>query len=1118
MKRRALSIAVAAMFGGAALAQTAPPPGSPSDVRYTPITGSPSPLYPKNPEVDAKPTLVREDQAIQPGGDGAGAVANAVARIVVEIDRDALPADGQSPVKVVVKLFDKSGAPVASSTLVTIEHSGGRVLLPGARTDELGPRRQDADRTVPGVQLKVEGGSAAFTLLAPFEPQDVRLRISAGNVEASGAISYLPELRPMVAAGLVEGIVNFRNRTVISPVRRGDVFEQEIETWSREWNNGKSNVAARAAFFLKGTIRGDVLLTAAYDSDKDTRTRLLRDIRPDELYPIYGDASLRSFDARSTSRLYVRLDRNKDYVLWGDFVTGDGFTAPIGQGAVASLKQRSLGNYNRTATGVRVHKENERLTASAFAFHDSLRQVVEEFASQGSGPYGLRNNAVLEGSDKVEVIVRDRFNTTRIVAVRPLVRLVDYSFEPFSGRIVLATFLPSVDESLNPVSLRVTYEVDQGGDKFWVYGGDAQLRLSPQIEIGGSAVADTNDLARYRLYSANATWKIAEKTALVVEYARTESEINTNPTNQTTAAGLAGRSGDVAGGAWRVEFAHEGDKSEARAFLGRSAVEFNNPAAPLNAGRGEGEAHASYKITDTVKVYGEAALSEDRAEGGGERRTAGGGVRWQATDRLSVDVGLRTARETIGTQGNGVSSVPFGSQLGLTGSIATGAGGGALGYGNQPLDPVSGLPILTPQTGLAPAVSSLPPGTKLESDTVRIGVGYKLTEKVTLGGQAEHDISGDDRRRYAIGADWQFNDKTKLYARYERQEGWTYLQGVTETGRNANAFVAGVDSTVIRDTQIFSEYRLRDAVSGRDLQLASGIRNFWDVREGLRLTTAAEHIGVLSGRTASANAASVGLDWTSNELWRGAARIEVRRSGDVDATPENEKFTTVLGQVLVARKISRDWTLLARDYLLATNYAARGDILQNRAQLGVAYRDTDTNRVNGLGKVEWKDERDASNSRRDSSNADAGELKTRALIVSAHADWHPSRPWWLTGRVAGKWQRDRFENGVNSTFNAQLVSGRVVYDVTENWDVGVLGALQTGQNGAKQYATGAEVGYLLTQNLWLSAGFNVSGFKGDADLTGYEYVQRGFYLRLRFKFDETLLLRRDKSVNPSLDR
>jgi hypothetical protein len=62
------------------------------------------------------------------------------------------------------------------------------------------------------------------------------------------------------------------------------------------------------------------------------------------------------------------------------------------------------------------------------------------------------------------------------------------------------------------------------------------------------------------------------------------------------------------------------------------------------------------------------------------------------------------------------------------------------------------------------------------------------------------------------------------------------------------------------------------------------------------------------------------------------------------------------------------------------------------------------------------------------------------------------------------------------------------------------------------------VGYLLKQNLWLSAGFNAAGFAGDADLTGYEYTRRGVYLRLRFKFDENLFKGPDHQVNRSLDR
>jgi hypothetical protein len=214
---------------------------------------------------------------------------------------------------------------------------------------------------------------------------------------------------------------------------------------------------------------------------------------------------------------------------------------------------------------------------------------------------------------------------------------------------------------------------------------------------------------------------------------------------------------------------------------------------------------------------------------------------------------------------------------------------------------------------------------------------------------------------------------------------------------------------------------------------------------------------------------------------------------------------------MLARKLDRDWTLLARTHLLRTDYTDRGDVLQDRAQFGLAWRDTDTNRVNALGKLEFKHESDA-------SNAALGTLKTRAVIVSTHADWHPSRPWWLTGRVAGKWQTDRLEQGVRSSFRAQMLAGRVVYDITEHWDIGLAAALQSGQLGARQKALGVEVGHLLAHNLWLSAGVNATGFAADRDLSGYEYTQRGAYLRLRFKFDETLFKRNDRGTDPSLDR
>ena len=459
---------------------------------YTPVLPSDALLLPRQPS-----------DAFAPGVFGVGAVS----RIVVEADRNGVPADGQSAVEFVVRLFDADGKPVTGG-YATLEHSAGRILLPDGRTDESGPRGRDADRATPGVQLPITDGIARFKLLAPAEAQDVMVRVTAGGRQASGVVSFVPEMRDMIAAGLVDGIVDFRDKALVGASRNGDGFERQLYAWSRSWNDGKANAAARAAFYLKGKIGDDLLLTAGYDSDKDTRERLLRDYSPDEMYPIYGDSSLRSFDAVSGSKLYVRVDRDRSYAMFGDFVTGDGFSQPLGQGSVASLKQRSLGAWNRTATGARLHHEQGNLTANLYVFEDSLRSVVEEFASQGSGPYALRNNEVLECSEKVEVIVRDRNQTSRILSVRPLSRLIDYSFEPFSGRILLAQPLPAFDRDLNPVSLRVGYEVDQGGPDFWAGGVDAQWRLSEAIELGGSYVDDRNPLAPYELRSVNATWRM----------------------------------------------------------------------------------------------------------------------------------------------------------------------------------------------------------------------------------------------------------------------------------------------------------------------------------------------------------------------------------------------------------------------------------------------------------------------------------------------------------------------------------------------------------------------------------------------------------------------------------
>ncbi|MBB5609191.1 MULTISPECIES: Ig-like domain-containing protein [unclassified Janthinobacterium] len=1041
-----------------------------------------------------------------------------IARIVVDTDQSDVPADGQSAVTVRVTLFDEQGQPVKGPALLTLEASGGRILLPGARTDELGPEARDADKVTPGTQLKVENSVASFSLIAPGTPQDVLLRVSAGSAAAQGVISFLPELRDMLAVGLIDGIISKRSlsSSSISPSRFNDGFERDIDRWSRSFNNGKANVAGRAAMFLKGTIRGDALLTAAYDSDKDTRSRLLRDVNPEEFYPVYGDSSIRNFDARSSDRLYVRIDKEKSYVLYGDFATGEGFSQMTGGGNVATLQQRKLGQYNRTATGGRGHYEKEGIVANVFAINDSLKQVIEEYQANGtSGPFAVRNNNGIENSEKIEIVVRDKNQNGNILQVTQLQRFEDYSFEPFSGRILFKQAIPALTAAGNPQSIRISYEVDQGGEKFWTVGADGQLQLNKMVSLGGAIVEDKNPLSPYKLHSVNAGLRLGDNTLLVVEAARTTStSYSAGGGIYTTPSGQAGEMrDDVSGNAARVELQHKDDKLEARAYWSRSDTDFNNTAAGITGGRGETGLKAGYKINPAVTVYGEAIRSDERSTEA-HRDAARLGVAWNASERWLLDVSLQHIKESGGlpsTAGIAPNTAPLGTGLNPVGGFY------GNGTANTAIDPVTGSSITT----FAPINPGVGGGTSgpLDATTVRLGTQYKATDRWTLNGEVEKSVSDTDQHRYALGAQYQLAERSRLYGRYENQTGLASAYSLNPADRSTS-FIAGVDTGYMPGGTVFGEYRMRDALdyslsNQRDLQLASGLRNTWNLSEGLAASTNVEYLKVINGQQQQAVAVAAGLDYSANPLWRASVKLEYRRLFDSKIAPGDQSQDQWLNTIAWARKLSRDWTFLARNYLLYTRNnddasgAPIGNVLQDRAQLGFAWRPVDNNRYNGLARYEYK-------TVRDKSQLDGDNY--RAHIVSTHLDYHPSRPWWFTGRVAAKHNNDKNLPAGQEKYTAWLFSGRTVYDISKNWDIGVLTAVMgSPQGGSRQWANGLEVGYLLAQNLWLSAGHNWSGFT-DRDLTGADYTARGPYLRLRFKFDEKLFKGKDPVINRTLAR
>ncbi len=909
-------------------------------------------------------------------------------------------ADGRSLVTIQVRLTDHKGVPVTVRTPLTLEASAGRWKV------------IDRDPGEPGIQTFIAGGHAEFELQAPLDPLDAVIRVSSGILKDEKRMPFLPELRPLIGVGVIEGIINARSFSAarLQQARARDGFEQELNRVSRESNDQRNSAAARSAFFLKGKVQGEYLLTLSYDSDKDVRERLFRDISPNEFYPVYGDSAIRGFDAQSTSRLYVRVDKNKSYLLWGDFTT-----------ATLNPTQR-LTQYQRSLTGLKHHLETDDLRIDSFASRDSTRQVIREVPANGtSGPFELALGETLVNSERVELITRDRNQPGVIIRTVPLVRFSDYEFEPLTSRLLMRQPVASVDPFLNPISIRMTAEVDQGGETFWVYGANGQARVAEGLWVGGTYIRNGNPIPESfsRLTGANVRYEVTPKSVITAELANTLT--------------LDGRRGN----AERIEWQHESATVRMRAWAGRANVGFDNPASTLNKGREEAGARAEYLLRPGTVIAAEGLHSRDIVSGAA-REGVLLNVEQAVTDRSKIELGIRRVTEHVVT-------------------------------------PLAGAPADTEINSVRAKGSSQIPG----------------VAGATAYGEYEQDIKDLHKKLVAVGGEYQFATRGKLYARHEFVSSLQGAFALNGTLRQ-NTTVFGIATDYMNNGTLFSEYRGRDSLGQRTTEAAVGLKNFFMLTEGLRLNTNVERITPLSGSTAQESLALAGgLDYTASELWKGSTRLEFR---------DSQTSRSWLQTAGVAMKLDRNWTALGKHILNTIHTKDQAGSIESdrrlqRTQLGLAYRETDRNRWNGLTMVEKKVERD------DALSAITNQRDVS--ILSTHVNYQPSRTWVLTGRYASKWVSEAV-TGVTGNSFAQLLSARASWDFTERWDASVVSSLLADRaSGSRRRGLGLELGYLMQDNLWLSFGFNVFGYR-DRDLATAEPTDRGLFLRLRFKFDEDL--------------
>ena len=458
-------------------------------------------------------------------------------------------ADGKSPIGFKVLSLDKAGMPARGVQFITLraehESNGEPVRF----------LSQDLQPDNPGHQIRLEEGEG-YVELAPLELAG-RVRIlgdADGGMNTFVSLEVKAPMRDLFAVGLLD-ISAFANVIdgELEPVH-DDEFPEELTT------DGKS------ALFIKGRIRGNVLLTLAYDTEKTSNEGLFRDIDPEKYYPIYGESSVKGFEAQSRSKLYVRVENKYMSGMWGDFRTD-------------VRQNESLVNQRQSLTGANILGKNGAFGLRAYAARGQQQRRTVRFSGQGVALfYSLPNAPLTPGSETLTIEVRARDNPGLIIEERSLQRFVDYLLDVETGQIILQSPIPSLDEEGNFLFLRVRYETLEIADKGMVAGGElSYTKNGTDIRVGGYYDDSRTDVESSAALSLAVEKEIGGGKAYA-EFGVMESEMDDESTSSGTAFRIGGqtRLGGV----------------DIDARLASADPEFVNPDSPIIAGRTEARVSA----------------------------------------------------------------------------------------------------------------------------------------------------------------------------------------------------------------------------------------------------------------------------------------------------------------------------------------------------------------------------------------------------------------------------------------------------------------------------------------------------------------------------------------------
>ena len=129
------------------------------------------------------------------------------------------------------------------------------------------------------------------------------------------------------------------------------------------------------------------------------------------------------------------------------------------------------------------------------------------------------------------------------------------------------------------------------------------------------------------------------------------------------------------------------------------------------------------------------------------------------------------------------------------------------------------------------------------------------------------------------------------------------------------------------------------------------------------------------------------------------------------------------------------------------------------------------------------------------------DQRSRRIVNNLNANYLWSDSTQVAFQYSMKYVIDNFDDEEYRGFT-DLYGMEVRHDLGNKWDFGIQGSLYNSHNSElSDYSYGMSVGYNMARNVWVSLGYNFSGFQDD-DFTASEYTSKGLFLKYRLKFDQ----------------